>query len=99
MDNTYGTVVTNDPNANDLDAAYIRIGNNHVNGGDSSLDGLIAEVLIYDADLNATGERQSVEQYLGTKYGISVVPEPTTWLLLILGAVGAPFMWRFRRRA
>lgn len=58
--------------ATDSSEFDLRIGNNHPNGGDSSLDGWIAEILIYDADLNATGERQSVEQYLGTKYGISL---------------------------
>jgi len=75
-----------------------RIGNNNVSGGDSSLDGFIAEVLVYDSDMDAAGLRLMVEQELGTKYGINVVPEPTTWLLLIMGAL-APFVWRFRRQA
>ena len=81
----------------DTSLTPLRIGNSNVTGGDSPLDGMIAEVAIYDVALSL-GARLAIEQELGTKYGISVVPEPTTWLLLIMGTAGMATVVRRRRR-
>ena len=49
-------------------------------GGSASLffNGTIAEILVFNYALNST-ETASVENYLGGKYGISVVPEPSQY--------------------
>ena len=59
------------------------------------LDGEMAEVLIYDQEL-ADSDRLSVQAYLGSKYGITVIPEPATAPLIGLGL--AFLAWRSRRR-
>ena len=57
------------------------------------LDGEMAEVLIYNQDLPESN-RNSVENYLGAKYGISVIPEPATAPLI--GLCLAFMAWRSR---
>ena len=57
------------------------------------LDGELAEVLIYNQDLG-NSDRESVESYLGSKYGITVIPEPRTATLIGLGL--AFIAWRSR---
>jgi hypothetical protein len=58
-------------------------------------NGDLAEVAVYNRALT-TAERQSIEQFLGTKYAIAVVPEPASLGLLGLGGVG---LLARRRRA
>ena len=59
----------------------------HVSGLDNGgPDVTIAEMILYDTALGA-GDRLAVEQYLGTKYGIQVVPEPATIMLFGLGGL------------
>lgn len=54
-------------------------------------EGDIAEILIYERSLSLS-ERQVVSSYLGGKYGLSVVPEPGTLVLLgIIGITGLMF--------
>jgi hypothetical protein len=47
------------------------------------LNGTLYEVMIFDRALT-DGERIQVETYLGTKYGIGVIPEPASALLLLM---------------
>lgn len=61
------------------------------------LDGQIAEVIVYDGVLDAS-QRRAVEEYLSAKYGRSLIPEPATMLLTLLG-VGAVAARGRRRRA
>ncbi len=65
-----------------------------------SLDGYLAEVLIYDTPLS-NADRDSVEQYLNFKWfdaaSLAPIPEPSTLSLLALGAVGLALKTRRRR--
>lgn len=63
------------------------------NGDNFTLNGYIAEVLIYDELLDA-GQRASVESYLNNKW---IVPEPGSAAVLAL--VGLPLLARRRRSA
>jgi hypothetical protein len=61
-----------------------------------SWSGEVAELAVYDRALT-TAEQQSVEQFLGQKYGIAVVPEPTAVGGTLVG-LGALALARRRRR-
>jgi len=49
---------------------------------DDNFQGAIAEVLVYN---NGTLDTQSVESYLGEKYGLAPVPEPSQYAFVWLG--------------
>jgi hypothetical protein len=55
-----------------------------------------AEVLIYNSALSTT-DRQSIESYLQTKW-FAPVPEPSTLVLLVLGAGGMALAYRRKVR-
>jgi hypothetical protein len=66
-------------------------------GGDN-LKGAIAEVLVYRGG-EVLGNPQAVENYLGTKYGLAVVPEPSQYAILFgLACVGGALAFRHRRQ-
>ncbi len=55
-------------------------------GGDfDNLTGDIAELVVYNRAM-AGSERLGVEEYLGDKYSIQIVPEPSYLMALGLGA-------------
>ncbi len=56
--------------------------------------GHIAEIIMYDHELSDT-ERGDVNQYLSDKYGVAMVPEPSTWVLLTMALLGLA-AWRRR---
>src|SRR5262249_31112257 len=58
--------------------------------------GDIAEVLIYERSLSLS-ERVAVGTYLGGKYGIGVVPEPSTLVLAGMFGITAAMFGRKRR--
>ena len=60
-------------------------------------NGNISEILIYDRSLSGA-ERQQVEAFLGDKYTMAIVPEPSTVALLVL-AITAMMSARRRRRS
>lgn len=77
-DGTNNTVYVDGPSAagaiassGTFDITIYSIGANTVPASSDFLDGDIAEVIIY-SDALSTGNRQSVEDYLGTKYGITI---------------------------
>ncbi len=59
----------------------------------SFFSGNISEILVYDRALSAS-ERQQVEAFLGDKYGIAVVPEPSAIVLLVAGGALVGFRQR-----
>ena len=63
--------------------------------GNGTWDGQIAEILMYRGALSDS-DRQAVEQYLATKYG---VPEPSTFVLALFGLIGLLGWTRKRRTA
>lgn len=54
--------------------------------GRGSYDGELAELIVFGEVLSAQ-ERAQVEQALGARWGINVVPEPSTWVLLLCGSL------------
>ncbi|NIA06462.1 MAG: PEP-CTERM sorting domain-containing protein [Actinobacteria bacterium] len=64
--------------------------------GGTYLDGDISEILAYDRALS-DAELNQVGSYLGTKYGITWVPEPAT--MIVLAAGGLLALLGRRRRA
>lgn len=74
---------------------YLTIGHRTTGGAGNRLNGDIAELLIYGAALS-DADRLANEQFLGAKYGIAVIPEPASLMLLTLGAA---MMLHRRRRA
>ncbi len=61
----------------------------------SFFSGNISEILIYDRSLSGV-ERQQVESFLGDKYNVAIVPEPSAVALLALA--GAALMSNRRRQ-
>jgi len=62
--------------------------------GNTYFNGSIAELIVYDREL-APGEMWQVTEYLGLKYGIDVVPEPSS-VMLLLAATALALLWRRR---
>lgn len=62
---------SNSPTGSISNASNVVIGKGSQDGSGSSWDGLIAEVIIYDRQLDAV-EREIVDNYLGEKYGKAV---------------------------
>ena len=65
--------------------------------GGSKLKGRIGEILIYHEELSESAQL-AVLNGLGTKYDISIVPEPSTCLLMVVGSLALVFARRMRRR-
>ena len=63
-------------------------------GGTLRLHGRIAEILIFHSELSVA-DQTSVLNGLGAAYNIAIVPEPSTCVLVLLGALG---MIAYRRR-
>jgi hypothetical protein len=58
-----------------LNAAPFVVGNWATNRTDMALNGDLAELLVFDGELSP-GDRESVEAYLGSKWGIGQLTEP-----------------------
>lgn len=54
-------------------------------------NGTIEELLVYNYALSPT-QLLANSQYLEVKYGISTVPEPSTWAMLLIGFAGLGFV-------
>ncbi len=60
-------------------------------------NGDIGEILIFNQPLTAV-ERKQVLDYLGEKWGVAIVPEPSAFALLLLGSLALLARGRSRRR-
>jgi len=79
-------------------AGYGTIGDFGEIGSGGVLDGDIAEILVYNTELS-TADQTAVYNYLDAKYLEAAVPEPATWILLMVSATVGVIVHRWRKSA